>query len=120
MKHLHMTLAVLSIALFSFRFFLTLANSAKLQQKWLKITPHVIDTLLLAVGIGMAVKLALNPFEQLWLGEKLIAIVAYIFTGFYALKFARNRTMQIFGYVGAVGWFMLVARIAMTKETFIF
>jgi len=119
-KHLHMTLAVLSISFFTLRFAWTLMNSDLLQRKWAKIAPHIIDTLLLALGVAMAVKLAINPMEQLWLGEKLIAIVAYIFTGYYTLKLARNKAMQIIGYLGAMGWVMLVMRIAMTKENVIF
>lgn len=116
MKHLHMTLALISISLFTLRFFWTLTASKQLDKKWVKITPHIIDTLLFTIGLAMMFKLALNPFEQLWLGEKLIAIAAYIFTGYYTLKVARNRVMQVFGYLGAVGWFMLVARLAMSKE----
>ncbi|WP_281558613.1 SirB2 family protein [Thalassomonas sp. RHCl1] len=116
-KHLHMTLAVLSIALFTLRFVWTLTESAWLTKKVVKITPHVIDTLLLALGVAMAVKLMINPLEQLWLGEKLLAVVAYIFTGYYTLKLARNRMMQFIGYLGAMGWVMLVFRLAMTKET---
>jgi len=119
-KHLHMTLAVLSISFFTLRFAWTLMNSDLLQRKWAKIAPHIIDTLLLALGVAMAVRLAINPMEQLWLGEKLIAIVAYIFTGYYTLKLARNKAMQIIGYLGAMGWVMLVMRIAMTKENVIF
>lgn len=115
-----MTLAVISILLFTFRFALTIKNSDMLSKKWLKITPHIIDTFLLAIGVMMAVKLAINPFEQLWLGEKILAIFAYIFTGLYALKFARNRTMQVFGYLGAMGWVILVIKIAITKQTFFF
>ena len=68
----------------------------------------------------MAVKLAINPFEQLWLGEKILAVIAYIFTGYYTLKLARNRALQVIGYLGAMGWIMLVFRIAMTKENIIF
>ncbi|WP_044839334.1 SirB2 family protein [Thalassomonas viridans] len=116
-KHLHMTLAVLSIALFTLRFVWTLTGSDWLTKKAVKITPHVIDTLLLALGVAMAVKLAINPLEQLWLGEKLLAVIAYIFTGYYTLKLARNRMMQFIGYLGAMGWVMLVFRLAMTKET---
>lgn len=116
-KHLHMTLAVLSIALFTLRFVWTLTESSWLTKKAVKITPHVIDTLLLALGVAMAVKLAINPLEQLWLGEKLLAVIAYIFTGYYTLKLARNRMMQIIGYLGAMGWVMLVVRVAMSKET---
>ena len=120
MKHLHITLAVLSISLFTYRFILTLMASKKLDQKWLKITPHVIDTCLLIVGISLAVKLHLNPVEHLWLAEKLLALFAYIFTGYYTLKLARNRAMQIIGYLGAMGWIMLIIRLAMTREGLFF
>ena len=72
-KHLHMTLAVISISLFTLRFFWTLANSSKLQAKWVKITPHIVDTLLFTLGAIMAVQYYINPLEQLWLGEKLLA-----------------------------------------------
>lgn len=116
-KHLHMTLAVISIVLFTLRFAWTLLNSQMLAKKWVKITPHIIDSLLLLLGIMMAVKLAINPAEHYWLAEKILAVLAYIFTGYYTLKIARNRTMQIIGYLGAMGWVMLVIRIAMTKET---
>lgn len=116
-KHLHMTVALISVALFILRFGWTLAGSAQLNKKWVKITPHIIDTALLVLGVIMMMKLALNPFEQLWLGEKLLAVVAYIFTGYYTLKLARNRIMQVFGFLGAIGWVMLVVRLAMTKES---
>ena len=119
-KHLHMTLAVLSVSLFTLRFIWTLMHSAKLQAKWVKITPHIVDTFLLAIGVLMAVQYAINPMEQLWLGEKIIAIFAYIFTGYYTLKLARNKTMQIIGYLGAMGWIMLIVRLAMTREPLFF
>ena len=117
MKHLHMTLAAISIILLTYRFALTLMNSTKLDKKWLKISPHVVDTFLLLLGVGLAVKLAINPLDNLWLVEKIMAIVFYIFTGYYTLKLARNRAMQIIGYLGAMGWIMLVVRVAMTKQT---
>ncbi|MBL4823367.1 MAG: SirB2 family protein [Colwellia sp.] len=118
--HIHMTLAVLSISLFTLRFIWTLANSSKLQAKWVKITPHIIDTLLLSIGVVMAVQYSINPVEQLWLGEKLLAVFAYIFTGYFTLKLARNKPMQIIGYLGAMGWVMLIVRLAMTREPLFF
>ncbi len=115
-----MTLAALSIGLFFLRFVWLMMGSAQLDKKWVKITPHVIDTLLLTVGIVMAVKLALSPFEYMWFGEKLLAVVAYIFTGFYTLKLARNKPMQIVGFLGAMGWVMLIFRLAMSKQPLFF
>lgn len=119
-KHLHMTIAVISVAFFTLRFAWLLLGSSHLNKKWVKISPHVIDTLLLLIGVTMAVKLSINPIEQLWLGEKLLALIAYIFTGYYTLKLAKNRPMQIIGYLGAIGWFMLIVRIAITKQTLLF
>lgn len=119
-KHIHMTLAVLSISLFTLRFIWTFINSNKLQAKWVKITPHIIDTLLLIIGVVMAVQYSMNPIEQLWLGEKILAVFAYIFTGYFTLKLARNKPMQIIGYLGAIGWVMLIVRLAMTREPLFF
>ncbi|WP_077342430.1 SirB2 family protein [Pseudocolwellia agarivorans] len=116
MKHLHMTLALLSVGLFTLRFAWLLMNSAQLDKKWVKIAPHVIDTFLLVLGVIMAVKLSINPMEQLWLGEKILAVFAYIFTGYYTLKIAKNNMMRVIGYLGALGWIMLVVRLAMTKQ----
>ena len=111
-----MTIAIISIALFTLRFVWTLMGSVQLDKKWIKISPHIIDTILLALGIVMAVKLSINPMAQLWLAEKILAVFAYIFTGYYTLKVARNRVFQILGYLGAMGWVMLAIRLAMTKE----
>ncbi len=111
-----MTLAAVSVGLFTLRFIWMLANSPKLQAKWIKISPHIVDTFLLVIGVIMAVQYHINPIEQLWLGEKLLAVVAYIFTGYFTLKLARNRPMQIIGYLGAIGWVMLIVRLAMTRE----
>lgn len=119
-KHIHMTLAVISISLFTLRFIWTFTGSSKLQAKWIKITPHIIDTLLLTFGIVMTVQYSINPVEQLWLGEKLLAVIAYIFTGYFTLKLARNKPMQIIGYLGAIGWVMLIVRLAMTREPLFF
>ncbi|MBA6327300.1 SirB2 family protein [Colwellia sp. MB02u-6] len=117
LKNLHMTIAMISVLLFTFRFALTLANSNKLTLKWLRIAPHIIDTLLLGLGVALWIQLAINPVEQLWFAEKLVAVLAYIFTGYYTLKLARNRAMQIIGFLGAIGWIMLIVRIAISKES---
>jgi len=114
-KHLHMTIAIISVALFTLRFIWLLLGSNKLQQKWVKILPHIVDTILFALGITLAIKLSINPLEQYWFAEKLLAVFAYIFTGYYTLKLARNRMMQIIGYLGAIGWVMLIVRLAITK-----
>ena len=120
LKNIHMSLAAISVALFCLRFALLMTNANLLKNRWLKVVPHIIDTVLLLIGLVMMVKLALYPGQVDWMSEKLIAVVAYIFTGYYTLKLARNNMMRIFGFLGALGWIILVARIAMTKQNFLF
>lgn len=120
MKHLHITLAVISVGLFTLRFFWLLMNSGQLQKKWVKITPHIIDTLLLVLGVVMAIKLGINPMEYAWLLEKILAVFAYVFTAYYTLKLARNNIMRVLGYLGALGWVMLIVRLAISKQALVF
>ena len=86
LKHLHMTLALVSLLLFLYRWSLALAGSGRLQQKWLKVLPHINDTFLLLFGVLLAVTLQLSPGQQPWLMAKLIALVVYIGLGVMALK----------------------------------
>ncbi|WP_286232789.1 SirB2 family protein [Thalassotalea sediminis] len=119
-KHLHMTLAALSVALFTLRFIWTLLASKQLEKKWVKVAPHVIDTFLLLAGIALMVQVGWNPLDHTWLAEKLLAVVFYILTAYYTLKLARNRLMQVIGYIGALGWIVLVVRLALAKENIMF
>ncbi len=110
LKHLHMTLALVSLLLFLYRWLLALGGSARLQQRWLKIAPHINDTLLLLFGVMLAVSLQMSPSQQPWLMAKLLALVAYVLFGTLALKqpglaqrlVAGIIALAIFGYmVGA-------------------
>ncbi len=64
LKHIHLTCVALTFILFSLRGFWMLSESALLQKKWVKIAPHVIDTLLLVSAIALAITLQISPFEQ--------------------------------------------------------
>ncbi|MGQ0334882.1 SirB2 family protein [Halomonas elongata] len=89
-KHLHMTMAVLSLALFVLRAWWSVTASAHLQKKWARILPHLIDTALLAFGVWLMVLLRFWPHQHPWLAAKLIGLVVYIGLGTIAIK--RGRT----------------------------
>lgn len=116
-KSAHFTLATLSILMFSYRFVLLMRKPEQLNKKWLKVFPHVIDTFLLLTGVYLMVSFSFYPTEHDWMLEKLLALVAYIFTGFYTLKWARTDAMKYLGYLGALGWFILIIKLAITHQT---
>lgn len=120
-KHLHMLCAVLSILLFVFRGSLKLQGSALLQNRFLRITPHVIDTLLLASAIGLAVLSAQYPFVQAWLTVKVIGLVIYIGLGLMVMRFARSQPVRLVCFVLAIlvfGYILAVARTRMPLPFF--
>ncbi|MFM5711696.1 SirB2 family protein [Aeromonas veronii] len=114
-KHLHMTLALVSLLLFIYRWSLALAGSDRLQQKWLKTLPHINDTLLLLFGVLLAVALQLSPGQQPWLMAKLIALVLYIGLGVMALK-RPARCQKLVAGVAALAVFGYMVGAAITKS----
>ncbi|HEY5307039.1 MAG TPA: SirB2 family protein, partial [Casimicrobiaceae bacterium] len=53
-KHLHVSAVVVSLALFTLRGAWMLAESDKLRERWVRIVPHVVDTLLLLSALWLA------------------------------------------------------------------
>lgn len=119
LKHIHMTFAVLSGALFLVRGLWMLAESKRLEQRWVKIAPHVIDTLLLGSAIGLAVWSSQYPGQSPWLSAKLAALVAYIGLGTVALKRGRTRQVRAMAFVGALACFAYILAVAVTKNPLI-
>ena len=119
-KHLHLTAVALSLILFTLRFFWTIRGSEIMQQKWVKIVPHVIDTILLASALVLCVIISQYPFVNAWLTEKVIGVVLYIVMGFWTLKFARTTALKVFGFVGALAWIVFVAKVAVFKQPLLF
>jgi uncharacterized membrane protein SirB2 len=109
----------ISLALLLLRFALSLKGSAWLERKFLKVVPHVVDTLLLLSAVGMMLMISQYPFVTPWLTEKLIGVLAYIALGVMALK-GRTLLLRCFGLAGALGWLVLVVKVAITKQPVLF
>ena len=114
LKHSHMLFIALSVTFLAVRFLLSLKSPALLQNKFLKIAPHVVDTFLLLTAIGLMLTIQQYPFQTPWLTEKLFGLFAYIGLAVMALK-GRTLMMRWVGFIGALSWLALVAKIAVTK-----
>ncbi len=119
-KHLHLTAVALSVLLFILRFILLQASPRVLEQKWAKVLPHVIDTVLLASALWLCSILSQWPFINDWLTFKVIGLVIYILMGMFALKWGRSAPLRWIGFIGALTWIVLIARVAFTKQAIIF
>jgi uncharacterized membrane protein SirB2 len=119
LKHFHMTCAALSGSLFLLRGVWMLRASNLLQAKWVRIAPHIVDTLLLASAIGLAAWSQQYPGQQPWLTAKLGALFGYIVLGSIALKRGRSKGQRLAALAGALALFAYIVLVATTKRTFI-
>ncbi|NVK56485.1 MAG: SirB2 family protein [Alteromonadaceae bacterium] len=117
-KHLHLTAVGLSILLFLVRFLYGQIKPEFLTRKWVKIVPHVIDTILLGSAAWLCVILAQYPLVNAWLTVKVLGVIGYILMGLLALKWAETKIMRWVGFVGALLCLAVTAKVAITKGVF--
>jgi uncharacterized membrane protein SirB2 len=110
-RHLHMGCAALSGSLFLLRGVWMLRASPMLQQRWVRVLPHCIDTALLASALVLVFWSGQYPFAQPWLGAKVVALLLYIGLGTVALK---RRSAPAFA--AALLTFAYIAAVASTRQ----
>ena len=116
LKQLHLTTIAVTLALFVLRGIWMMAAPARLQTRWVRILPHANDTLLLASGIALAVRLQQYPFVQGWLTAKFFALILYIVLGTYALKRGQTQGQRIAAWIAALLVFAYMVAVALTHS----
>ena len=115
-KHLHITFAVLSGSFFLLRGLWMLLDSPMLQRRWVKVVPHVVDTLLLTSALVLVFWSGQYPFVQAWLTAKVLALVVYIVLGTIALKRGKTKGVRSFALLAALATFAYIVAVALTRN----
>ena len=115
-KHLHITFAALSGSFFLLRGLWMLADSPMLQRRWVKVVPHVVDTLLLGSALVLVFWSGQYPFVQAWLTAKVLALIAYIVLGTIALKRGKTKGVRTFALLAALATFAYILAVALTRQ----
>jgi uncharacterized membrane protein SirB2 len=115
-KHTHLTAIALSVLLFLWRFYLLSSQSQMLQKKWLKVLPHLVDTILIISALILCVLLKQYPFVDAWVTEKLLALLMYVFMVTLALRLAKTVLMRTVGVIGAISWIAYAGSVAISKQ----
>lgn len=116
LKNLHLATIAITLTLFLLRGFWMMADSHRLQARWVRIVPHVNDTLLLASGIGLAVLIQQYPLVHGWLSAKFFALIAYIVLGTIALKRGKTRGQRIAAWIAALLVFGYMVAVAVAHD----
>ncbi len=116
LKLIHIALAVISISGFAVRGWWMLFAPANLERRWVKVAPHIVDTLFLASGIALLLTLGLPLLQTGWLQAKLVALVAYVVLGSIALRRGRTHQVRIIALVLALAAFVYIVGAALSKS----
>lgn len=116
LKFTHIACVVLSIAGFIVRGVWMLRDSPWQRNKWVKVVPHVNDTLLLVAGIVLAIRIQQYPFVHGWLTAKILALIAYIVVGAIGLKYGKTRNIRIAAWLSAIILFLYIVLVALTRQ----
>ncbi|MDX1570982.1 MAG: SirB2 family protein [Xanthomonadales bacterium] len=116
LKYLHVGCVIVSGCLFLGRSAAQLGGIDWRRWRVLRIAPHVIDTILLASAIGLAILLSQYPLQQPWLTAKVLGLVAYILLGFQALRPARSQASRAAFTAAALITFGYVVGVALTRK----
>lgn len=118
LKLLHVSTVVLTILGFVLRGYWMFRTPALLGRRLVKVAPHVVDTLLLASGIGLIVVLHLEVLDQDWLLAKLAALVVYIVLGAIALGRGKTMRARTAAFIASLAIFVYIVGVALSKSTY--
>ncbi len=113
LKAAHVFFVGFSLLLFLVRGLALLQGRRKTGRLW-RILPPMVDSLLLACGIGLVVLLGLDPLRSPWLAVKLGCVLAYIALGVGAFRLPPPWGLWCFA--AAVTLFGFIASVALTHD----
>jgi uncharacterized membrane protein SirB2 len=111
-KQLHVAAVVVTWTLFLLRGAWMIADSPRLTARWVRVVPHVNDTVLLLAGVYLATLVGLQP----WIVAKLVALVAYVLIGMVAITRGRTKAVRIAAWVAAQCVFLYIVAVALRKS----
>ncbi len=116
LKHLHISCAAASYALFLLRGIWMLSDSPIMRRRWVKLVPHTIDTGLLASAIALAYTIGQYPLAESWLTAKVAALLLYIALGLVALRYGKNKAVQLSAWLAAQAVFGYIVLVALNHD----
>jgi uncharacterized membrane protein SirB2 len=115
-RAVHIACAALSIGLFFARGALQCAGVDWRRWRWLRVVPHVNDTLLLGAAIVLAVTSGQYPLAQAWLSAKVAALPVYIVLGSIALRPGTSQPARGVAFVAALASVAYIVGVAVTRS----
>ena len=116
LKAIHISAVCLSSAGFIARGIGRFAGARWVGSRAARTLPHLVDSVLFASAIALAVTLHLSPLSSPWLLAKIIGLFVYIALGMVALRFGRTPRTRAVAWFGALLVFAYIVTVAISKN----
>ncbi|HRH79675.1 MAG TPA: SirB2 family protein [Thiobacillaceae bacterium] len=116
LRLLHVGTVYVTFGLFLLRGIWMFMDSPRLRERWVRVLPHLNDTLLLTAAIALVWVGGLNLADNPWIVAKIAGLLAYIVLGSLALKRGRTKTRRLGWFLAALAVFGYIVAMAVTKQ----
>ncbi|MHB8454601.1 MAG: SirB2 family protein [Acidiferrobacterales bacterium] len=113
---IHVFCVIATISGFIVRGIWMMADSPLLHRPWVRVTPHIVDTLLLVAGATLAVRIHQYPGVNRWLTAKTLGLVGYILLGTVALKRGKTKRVRVAAWIAGLLVFSYITAVALTRD----
>jgi uncharacterized membrane protein SirB2 len=93
-----------------------LRGSPMIRVRWVKIVPHIVDTVLLASAVMLTLRIQQYPFVNAWLTAKVLGLLVYIGLGIAAFRFAHTHRARLAAWLAAQAVFVYIVAVALTHR----
>lgn len=118
MKHIHLLFVALVTLTFLARVALTKFRPELLGHKWIKLSPHILATLLLLSGTALVFQGNWLAGDYGWIVAKLLLMLAFIGLGIMTMREQGQKRWMAFA--GAMFVLFYIIKVAFSKQIFFF
>jgi uncharacterized membrane protein SirB2 len=115
-KYVHVISVGLSLTGFFLRGILLLRGSPMISARWIKVLPHINDSILLVAALSLAAMSAQYPFVVGWVTAKVLGVIAYIILGSLALRSGSTQQTRIICWLAAMAVFGWIVSVALSRQ----
>jgi uncharacterized membrane protein SirB2 len=87
-----------------------------MNRRWIRVLPHLNDTVLLAAALSLVLMSGQYPFVDGWLTAKVLGLTAYIILGSLALRAGSTPKIRVVAWLAALVVFGWILSVALTRQ----
>jgi len=115
-KGIHLITIIISLGGFCLRWILVMHDHPIMTRRWVRVIPHINDTILLMAAIALTLMIHQYPLAHHWLTAKIVGLVAYVLFGAMALRGGKTKRIKTLYFIAAVASFMFIVGAALNHS----